>query len=385
MTASKPRVALHVQHLLGIGHLRRAAALARALDAAGAETLVLSGGVPVPSVDFGGAAVHQLPAAVTADSSFSVLLNAAGDPIDDAWKKERRRQLLRAVADFRPDILVIEMFPFGRRPFRFELLPLLDWAAAQARKPLVASSVRDILVDKGKPGRAREIADLVQHSFDLVLVHGEEKLVPFGRTFPEEAAIADRLHYTGYVVDVPSLPRFDRAEGEVLVSAGGGAVGAPLLRAALAARPLSALRDRKWRLIAGQNLPAAEYDAVQAAIAGDAGIALDRHRTDFTQLLASCHVSLSQAGYNTVMEILALATPAVVVPFADGAESEQALRARILAERDALDCLDAAGLDPATLAATLDRRAKRGGPNLRVATNGAQRSAEILLERHAHG
>ena len=35
MTA--PRILLYVQNLLGIGHLRRAAAVARALDAAGME------------------------------------------------------------------------------------------------------------------------------------------------------------------------------------------------------------------------------------------------------------------------------------------------------------------------------------------------------------
>jgi predicted glycosyltransferase len=371
------RVAIHVQHLLGIGHLRRAAALARALSAKGAEVLVLSGGVPVPGIDFGGARLHQLPAAVTADVHFSGLLDDNGQPVDDAWKTRRRDALLAAVAAFRPDILVIEMYPFGRRPFRFELSPLLDWAAAQRPKPLVASSVRDILVDKGKPGRAEEIAGIVQRHFDLVLVHGDENLVPFGRTFPAADAIADCLRYTGYVVEVPRVARRDRAQGEVLVSAGGGAVGAPLLRAALAARPLSGLRDRHWRLIAGQNLPDPDYQALAAAIGTDPGITLERHRADFTQLLASCHVSLSQGGYNTVMEILALETPAVIVPFAEGAESEQALRARLLAERGVLDCVET--FDPATLATALDRRAGIGGTGLALALNGADRSAAILL------
>ncbi|WP_374373842.1 glycosyltransferase family protein [Dongia sp.] len=382
---ARPRVALHVQHLLGIGHLRRAAALARALSAQGAEVLVLSGGVPVPGIDFGGATLHQLPAAVTADTDFSHLLDSEGRPIDDDWKAMRRSHLLQAVAAFRPDILLIEMFPFGRRPFRFELLPLLDWARAQNPRPLVASSVRDILVEKGKPGRAAEIAQLVKDCFDLVLVHGDADLVPFGRTFPEAAAIADRLVYTGYVVQVPDLPPRDRTKGDVLVSAGGGAVGAPLLHAALAARAYSGLRDRPWRLIAGQNLPAADYAALAAAAALDPGVVLERHRTDFTELLASCHVSLSQGGYNTVMEILALQTPALVVPFAEGAESEQTLRATILAERGALDCLGADALAPRELAARLDHRARLGSPAFKVAMNGAERSAEILLERAAHG
>lgn len=382
---TRRRVALHVQHLLGIGHLRRAAALARALDAAGADVLVLSGGHPVPGIDFGGARLHQLPPAASADVSFSQLLDEDGRPIDDAWKARRREGLVATVQSFRPDILVIEMYPFGRRPFRFELLPLLDWAAAQSPKPLVASSVRDILVDKNKPDRAAEIADLVRRYFDLVLVHGDERLVPFGRTFPEANTIDGRLRYTGYVVDVPTLPARDRKAGEVLVSAGGGAVGAPLLQAALAARPHSALSDRPWRLIAGQNLPEVEFTTLTAAARGANGVILERHRPDFTQLLAACHVSLSQAGYNTVMEILALQTPALVVPFAEGSESEQALRACILAERGALDCLDARALRPEVLAAGLDRRARLGGTALAVTMNGAQRSAELLLESPARG
>lgn len=382
---ARPRVALHVQHLLGIGHLRRAAALARALSAKGAEVAVFSGGVPVPGIDFGGAALVQLPAAVTADTDFSHLLDADGRPIDDDWKAMRRDFLLARVADFQPDILLIEMFPFGRRPFRFELLPLLDWAHAQNPRPLIASSVRDILVDKGKPGRAAEIARLVLDRFDLVLVHGDADLVPFGRTFPEAAAIADRLIYTGYVVQVPDFPPRDRTKGEVLVSAGGGAVGAPLLKAALAAREHSVLRNRPWRLIAGQNLPAADYAALAAATANDPGIILERHRADFTDLLASCHVSLSQGGYNTVMEILALQTPALIVPFAEGAESEQTLRAAILAERGALDCLGTDGLAPRELARRLDRRARLGCPPFKAAMNGAEHAADILLERAAHG
>ena len=41
-----PRVLFYVQHLLGIGHWRRAAILARAMTQAGLETTVLSGGSP---------------------------------------------------------------------------------------------------------------------------------------------------------------------------------------------------------------------------------------------------------------------------------------------------------------------------------------------------
>ena len=55
------RVLFHVQHLLGIGHLTRAAALARACAEDGMEVTVASGGEPVPGVDFGRASLVAAP------------------------------------------------------------------------------------------------------------------------------------------------------------------------------------------------------------------------------------------------------------------------------------------------------------------------------------
>ena len=42
----KPRVLIAVTHLLGVGHLARAALIARALDEAGASVRLVSGGKP---------------------------------------------------------------------------------------------------------------------------------------------------------------------------------------------------------------------------------------------------------------------------------------------------------------------------------------------------
>jgi len=57
----KPRIFFWVQHLLGIGHLRRAATLARGLAKEGFDVLLVSGGGPVPGLDLGGARLRQLP------------------------------------------------------------------------------------------------------------------------------------------------------------------------------------------------------------------------------------------------------------------------------------------------------------------------------------
>jgi predicted glycosyltransferase len=78
-------------------------------------------------------------------------------------------------------------------------------------------------------------------------------------------------------------------------------------------------------------------------------------RPDFPGLLRRARLSVSQAGYNTVMDVLAAGIPGVVVPYAGGLESEQTLRARRLAERGVLQVVDEAKLTPEALAAAVDK------------------------------
>jgi predicted glycosyltransferase len=376
---TSPRVFFYVQHLLGIGHLRRAAAIAQGLIDAGAAVDLVLGGAPVDGIAPKAARVVQLPPAVASDSNFTHLLDADGLKVDERWKVRRKQALLDAFAGARPDIVLLEMYPFGRRQFRFELLPLLDLAAAQRPKPLVAVSVRDILVDKGRMDRAREAVEIVKRSIDRVLVHGDTRLARFDLTFPLATEIADKILYTGFVVErmAPVATSVDRAKGEILVSAGGGAVGMPLLSAAIRAKRMTRHRHRRWRVITGANLPAAQRLALDKLAAGDAEITIESFRPDFAGLLAGCQLSISQAGYNTVMELVALKCPAVVVPFAEGGESEQTLRARMLVERKVLGMVDPEFLTPGTLAAAID--AAQPPAVLDLHLDGATRSASALI------
>ncbi|HET6157190.1 MAG TPA: glycosyltransferase [Dongiaceae bacterium] len=376
---NSPRVFFYVQHLLGIGHLKRAAAVARALLEAGAQVDLVLGGAPVSGVAPAGARVVQLPPAIASDAQFTNLLDAHGNKVDEYWKTLRKGSLLAALEQAKPDIVLLEMYPFGRRQFRFELLPLLDRVAAMFPKPLVAVSVRDILVDKGRMDRAREAADIVSKHVDQVLVHGDPLLTRFDLTFPLASEIADKIAYTGFVVERPIAadPLADREDGEVLVSAGGGAVGFPLLAAAIRAKRMTRHRNRRWRIITGANLPAAQRTELDKLAAGDPGIAIEGFRADFGSLLATCQLSVSQGGYNTIMELIATRCPSVVVPFAEGGESEQTLRARMLAERQVLSMVDPEFLTAGTLAAAID--AVRPPAELALNLGGARQSADGLI------
>jgi predicted glycosyltransferase len=371
------RVLFHVQHLLGSGHLRRAAAISAALVRAGFEVELVSGGFPVKPLDCGGARLVQLPPARAADETFRTLLDERGMPIDDVWRESRRAALLAHFEAFRPDVLITELFPLGRRVLSFELMPLLETAHRARPRPLILSSVRDVVAAKSDAARADEMVARVHQWYDRVLVHGDPAFLPLATSFPEPR-IADKVVYTGYVASPPtSAPPPVDGEGEVIVSVGGGAVGERLLALAAAARPLAEAGSRTWRLLPGGNLPREGRSRLQA-LAGP-GCIVEPARSDFPGLLARCHVSVSQAGYNTVMDILEARARAVLVPFAAANETEQSLRAEALARRGRAVVCGEAGLTPAALAAAIDRAAGLERPGVAaIRRDGAAETARLI-------
>ena len=197
-------------------------------------------------------------------------------------------------------------------------------------------------------------------------------------SFAEASEIADRLVYTGYVgaPDGPAPAADGAGADEVLVSAGGGAVGGALLAAALAARRRGCLADLGWRLLAGPNLPPGPFAALTADL--PQGVVVERYRPDFPQMLRRCRVSVSQAGYNTVLDILAARAAAVLVPFAERSETEQTLRAQRLAARGVVEMVAASALSPQRLILAIEQAVRRRPPALAVDTGGARRTALLV-------
>jgi len=371
------RVCFYVQHLLGIGHLRRAVRIASELSTRGLGVTLISGGMPIPGPAPEGVDWVQLPALRAADAGFSTLLDGTGTPVDEAWLAARRDQLLAHFQRLQPHLLVTETFPFGRRQMRFELLPLLQAARAQTAPPTVVSSVRDVLQSGRKPGRVEEAADWVERYYDHVLVHGDPGLIRFEETFPAAEGLRQRVHYTGYVGAFPQA-RGRVGAGEVIVSAGGGAVGGRLLETALAARPLSRARDLLWRLLVGGNQAADQFGRLHAR--ATEGVVVEPARPDFPALLANARLSISQGGYNTVMDLLQARVQAVVVPFAGHGETEQTFRARRLAERGLIGVVEESLLTPESLAEAVDLALTRPRADaVGIDLDGARASA-VLIE-----
>lgn len=370
----QPRVFFHVQHLLGIGHLARASRIASALAKDGFDVTMVTGGTPVAGFPGPGVRTLALPPVVASDEGFSGLADLRGIPIDDAFKEQRRRMLLEAFRDCKPDIVVLEAFPFGRRQMRFELVPLIEEISAMPQKPFLVTSVRDILQERTKPGRNEETMDLIEHYFDLVMVHGDPAFAKLDQTFPLAGAIKDKVAYTGLVAAPPPPPA--SRHFDILVSAGGGAAGGKLTGSTVAAAKLLA-GDLSWCLITGPNLPGIEFDTIAAD--APANLSVFRFREDFASLLASTRLSVSQAGYNTVCDVLRAGCRSLLVPFSAGGETEQATRASRLERLGLAAVLPEQGMTPTGLAAAIE--AALAGPNPPshfLDLDGANRTAQLL-------
>ncbi|MCV9961615.1 glycosyl transferase [Pararhizobium sp. BT-229] len=372
--AAAPRVFFYVQHLLGIGHLARASRIARALAEDGFDVTVVTGGTPVAG--FPGPLVHHvaLPPITAGDAGFSGLADMDGNPVDDAFKNNRRDRLLTAFRDCRPDVVIIEAFPFGRRQVRFELLPLLDEIAAMDDKPLVVTSLRDILQERSKPGRDEETVALVKRYFDRVFVHGDPSFARLEDTFPLAAEIAAKVVYTGLVAAPP--PADPKERFDIIVSAGGGAVGNALIRAALEAAK-SIATPLSFALITGPNLPQSDFDAISEDAPDH--VSVYRFRPDFASLLAGAKLSVSQAGYNTVCDILRAGCHPLLIPFTAGGETEQTVRAERLEKLGLAHVLTEENLSPETMRLAIEQAlASSGRPPHALDLDGACRTAEIL-------
>ena len=347
-------VLLVVTHLLGTGHLTRIAALGRALARAGHKVTLVSGGRPLPILDTAGLDVVQLPPVHCVGTDFRTLYAQDGREATDQLFAERRAKLLSAFGAARPDVVVTELFPFGRRQLAAEFEALLAAAGNRSPRPAILCSVRDILNPPSKRERAAETLDRLGRFYDAVLVHGDQAVAPLGLSWPADPVLDRRLVYTGYIAAAHkrASPRGDGA-GEVIVTGGGGASGLPLYRAAIAAAALQA-GPPAWRVLVGHGV---EEQLFQGLVAdAPAGCIVERARPDFRDVLDRAAAVVAQAGYNTVVEIAQAQARAVLVPFDEGNEQEQTLRAAVFGRLGLAETVPAAGLTPARLLQAVQSR-----------------------------
>ncbi|GAB6058958.1 glycosyltransferase family protein [Desulfonatronum parangueonense] len=399
------RIVHYCQHVLGVGHLFRSLEIAKAL--APSRVDLVTGGEHV-AVDLPDHVRHVPLPPLRMDCDFQRLMTARSNQGDDdpdlvaTIMEERRSRLMEHVQRVRPDIFLVELFPFGRKRFGFEILPVLgairDGEFGNCR---AVCSVRDILVEKTDQDKFEQrVLDHLNRFFDLVLVHADPSLVRLDETFSRVAEIVPELRYTGYIT-----PAVDPAAGDalrrelgltatdnlVVASAGGGAVGGELLRAVVhASSMIHEKRPHRLQVFTGPFMDRTVAEELQHFTLTQGHIRIERFTDRFPAWLSAADLSVSMAGYNTTMNLLAAGVQAMVLPFARN--REQSMRAERLQQRGVLTMLRADDLAPSVFSGLFSNalnggsgRCRRCGPSRRdrdagqvVNLNGAVTTAQIL-------
>lgn len=378
------KIVQYCQHVLGIGHFFRSLEICKALK--GHEVILVTGGPRVEmSLPSNVREVH-LPG-LRMDRNFKKLFTAGHGNSIDQVKNNRQKLLLNLFGKETPELFIVELYPFGRKAFRFEIDPVLKAIRNQELpKCRVMCSLRDILVEKDDVTKyEKRVVNSLNRYFDALLIHADPDLVRLDETFSRIADISIPFDYTGFVTSKPApntgsmlRKRLGIGKDEIfaVASAGGGSVGFPLLEAVIHAIKYMDTKEKLCLYVfTGPFMDPSDFEHLQK-FAGKK-ITIARFTTDFLSYLAAADLSVSMAGYNTCMNILAAQVPSLVWPFAQN--REQRLRAERLSRLKAVTVLDDKDLHPHRLALIMDKILEKNfRPRISINLNGAANTAKWI-------
>ncbi len=380
----KKKLMFYCQHVLGMGHFIRSAEIVRGLTAF--DVYFLNGGEIVSGFDLPAEVeVINLPP-IKSDAEFRDIHAVEGAASLDEIKEVRKARILAEFERIRPELLVIELFPFGRLKFAFELIPLLERAKAAGSRTKVVCSLRDILVSKREQKQFEDDAcRIVNQYFDLLLIHSDPRLQRLEETFPRSSDLKCPIQYTGFVAQRANKTVEEFGDNAtILVSIGGGRVGVELIDCAIEASSIVAGKlPHQMLIFTGPYFPESEFIRVQSKVSEKINIKLRRYTTQFISSLQAADLSISMAGYNTCMNIIVTGTRAIVYPFIGNNNQEQTIRANKLQELGLVEVIEQRGLTPAALANKILFALTHPKPATRTAPldlNGAANTCAALID-----
>jgi len=380
-------IIFYCQYVWGMGHLVRSLEFAREL--AGHDVTLVAGGQEVALNLPDHVDLVRLPT-LYMDELFTTLI--PGDPGRTvAQIKQERKEILDALFEQKqPDVFIVELYPFGRSIFGFELEPLLeDIRNGKFGAITTVCSLRDILVEKKDPADYEQrVLEKLNRDFDALLIHSDENMLRLNETFTRVDDINIPVAYTGFITQ-----QADPADGRLLrqdlgiaseqklivASAGGGRSGYKLLASVLDACDI--LRDSlifRLEVFTGPFMEDEAFEKLATRCASD--IRIQRYTRRFLDYLHAADLSVSLAGYNTCMNLLATRVPALVYPYAR--QREQPLRVDKIKNLIPMKILNEDDLRPGLLSRHMLRmlQTKSSLKSPSIDLNGAANAARILCD-----
>ncbi len=338
---SQVRILIYSHDTFGLGHLRRCRAIAHSLAEAfkGVHILIVSGSQVAGAFDFKARVDFvKIPSVI---KLYNGEYTSIGEHIDIAETIEWRTNIIRSTAEaFEPDILIVDKEPLG---LKGELLPTLT--SLKAKGCRLVLGLRDILDDEdilADEWSRQDTLERVLHFFDDIWIYGPAGFWNPLKGLQLPPGMEERFVYTGFLRrEAPrKVQPYDKMlpERYILVTAGGGGDGAPVMLAALRAFDVDPKRHLPLVLVLGPFMNNEERAEIHALASTRPKI----HVIDFVNqpetLITKAAAVVGMAGYNTFCEILSFDKPAMLIPRVLP-RKEQLIRAVRAAELGLVDTL----------------------------------------------
>lgn len=267
----------------------------------------------------------------------------------------RSATISAALESVSPDLFIADRHPFG---VGGELKPALE--TMRRRGTTTVLGMREVLDAPGDAAAewARAGVDAVAEAYDALWVYGDPKVYDPLATGEIPAELADRAHFTGYLAhgrpeDPTGAGSVHAEQPYLLTMVGGGSDGGAL---GLAAAQAEVPAGHRHLILTGPQMPAEDHRAIREAMeassstrSGDGSmVQVRRYAPHVPKLVRDAAAVVCMAGYNSLAEVMATATPALVVPRSTR-RAEQPRRAAALAAVGAVDMLVAEELTPQAL------------------------------------
>ncbi|MBW4642637.1 MAG: glycosyltransferase [Goleter apudmare HA4340-LM2] len=263
-----------------------------------------------------------------------------GTAVDEVVKL-RSELILSAIANFKPDVFLVDKKPYG---IRNELKMAVEYLQAELPETPLILLLRDILdhPDVTIPEwQKHSYYEAIAKFYDRVLVVGTPEIFDIRQEYQFPSMVAQKVLFCGYIrqesgLKHPNLVRRELRlypdEKLILVTPGGGEDGYNLIDTYLSSLALIPTNYKLCSLIiCGPEMPPENRVILEKKAVAYPRVQIREFTDDLMSYMTAADAVVAMAGYNTTCEILSVGKPAVVIPRIKPSQ-EQWIRAQYLAK-----------------------------------------------------
>ena len=360
------RVLMYSHDTFGLGHLRRSREIAHALvdGIKQLNVMIVSGSSLAGAFDLKARVDFiKVPSVI---KLYNGEYTSLSEHIDLSETLEMRRAIIRhTAAIFQPDIFIVDKEPRG---LKGELEPTLEYLKEQNCQ--VVLGLRDVLDEPAVVAREwgnSGAIDWIDRYYDSVWVYGCEGFWNPLAGLDVGSPVTEKTKFVGFLArDEPAAkpgPHRELPDDFVLVTAGGGGDGAPLMRQVLQAHATARHDTPAKVLVLGPFMPNKDRQEIHELARRFRDVSVIDFDNNMERIIRKARAVISMGGYNAFCELISFDKRSLIVPRMVP-RREQLIRAKRAADLDLVSVLDPVQADdPDLLNQAIDGVLQRALPS----------------------